>query len=488
MTDLHFRSAKQLASDIRRSKIGCLELLDALPRAGGALQPEAQRDRRHRRGRRAPPREAGGRRARKQGKVWGPLHGVPMTIKESYDVAGLPTTWGVPDAEGQHRAAERARGGPAARGGRGALRQDQRALRGSPTGRATTTIYGTTNNPWDLTRTPGGSSGGSAAALAAGLTGLEAGSDIGSLDPQSRALLRRVRPQADLRHRAAARPGAAGPRRPGADISVIGPMARSAEDLAIGALGDGRARRDRRRAAGASRCPRPAGRRCASSRSRSCSTTPRAEVDREVQDTLQALADFLGKKKAKVSDAARPDIDTAEAHRAYIFLLRAATAGRQTRRRVRAQRGDRARARPGRRELLRADDAGQHRLAPRLARGQRDAAQDALALGRVLRASGTCCSARSPPPPRSRTTTQGERYERMIASTASACPRSTSSSGPATRHGLPAVHGGAVGLHSRRAAGRRADRRAAVRRPHVHRVRAAARARVPGFVPPPDYR
>ena len=41
-------------------------------------------------------------------------------------------------------------------------------------------IYGTTNNPWDLTRTPGGSSGGSAAALAAGLTGLEAGSDIGS--------------------------------------------------------------------------------------------------------------------------------------------------------------------------------------------------------------------------------------------------------------------------------------------------------------------
>jgi len=41
-------------------------------------------------------------------------------------------------------------------------------------------VYGTTNNPWDLTRTPGGSSGGSAAALAAGLTAIEAGSDIGS--------------------------------------------------------------------------------------------------------------------------------------------------------------------------------------------------------------------------------------------------------------------------------------------------------------------
>ena len=59
-------------------------------------------------------------------------------------------------------------------------------------------VYGSTNNPWDLSRTPGGSSGGSGAALAAGLTGIEAGSDIGALDPQSCALLRRVRPQADL--------------------------------------------------------------------------------------------------------------------------------------------------------------------------------------------------------------------------------------------------------------------------------------------------
>jgi len=41
-------------------------------------------------------------------------------------------------------------------------------------------VYGTTNNPWDVTRVPGGSSGGSAAALAAGLTGIEAGSDIGA--------------------------------------------------------------------------------------------------------------------------------------------------------------------------------------------------------------------------------------------------------------------------------------------------------------------
>ena len=67
-------------------------------------------------------------------------------------------------------------------------------------------IYGTTNNPWDLERTPGGSSGGSAAALAAGYVALELGSRHRRLAAHAGALLRRLRPQADLRHRADARP------------------------------------------------------------------------------------------------------------------------------------------------------------------------------------------------------------------------------------------------------------------------------------------
>src|SRR6185503_7606652 len=57
---------------------------------------------------------------------------------------------------------------------------------------------------------------------------------------------------------------------------------------------------------------------------------PASRVDREVQDRLQALADFLGRRRAKVSDRARPAVDTAEAHRVYIQLLRGATSGRQT--------------------------------------------------------------------------------------------------------------------------------------------------------------
>jgi hypothetical protein len=58
-------------------------------------------------------------------------------------------------------------------------------------------IYGTTNNPWDVTRTPGGSSGGSAAALAAGLTGIDAGDRHWLVDPKSGALLRHLRSQAN---------------------------------------------------------------------------------------------------------------------------------------------------------------------------------------------------------------------------------------------------------------------------------------------------
>ena len=60
---------------------------------------------------------------------------------------------------------------------------------------------------------------------------------------------------------------------------------------------------------------------------------PVSEVDAEVQDRIQAVADFLARRRAKVSDRARPDIDTAEAHRVYVQLLRAATSGRLTRRR-----------------------------------------------------------------------------------------------------------------------------------------------------------
>jgi len=100
MLDIPFRSAKQLAADIRKKKIGCLELLDLylarIEKYDGALNAVVVRD-----FDRARTRARAADRALSKRDVWGPLHGVPMTIKESYDVAGLPTTWGIVPRTGQ---------------------------------------------------------------------------------------------------------------------------------------------------------------------------------------------------------------------------------------------------------------------------------------------------------------------------------------------------------------------------------------------------
>jgi amidase len=322
----HFRSAKQLASDIRRRKIGCLEALDLflgrVDRFNPQLNAIVARDGAgpRRRARRADA-------ALRKGKVWGPLHGVPMTVKESYDVVGMPTTWGLSELKDNMPA-------------RNALAVDRLLGAGVVLFGKTNVpswladwqsfnpVYGTTNNPWDLTRTPGGSSGGSAAALAAGLTGFEAGSDIGSSirNPAHYCGVYGHKPTYGIvPPRGQALPG----RVAQGDISVIGPMGRSADDLALGL--SVMAGADEIDGAGW-RLDLPAPRRKAlrDFKVAVMLTDPVSEVDDEVQARVQAVADFLVKKKARVSDTARPAIDTAEAQRLYIFLLRAATAGRQT--------------------------------------------------------------------------------------------------------------------------------------------------------------
>src|SRR2546426_2677706 len=191
MLDVPFRSARQLAADIRKKKLGCLELLDLylarVQKYDGALNAVVVRD-----FDRARTRARAADRALSKGDAWGPLHGVPMTIKESYDVAGLPTTWGVPAfknniATTNALAVDRLLGAGVVLFGKTNVPlylADWQSFNA---------IYGTTNNPWDVSRAPGGSSGGSAAALAAGLTGLEAGSDIGSSLPNPAHLCRALR-------------------------------------------------------------------------------------------------------------------------------------------------------------------------------------------------------------------------------------------------------------------------------------------------------
>ncbi|MGC2695462.1 MAG: amidase [Candidatus Angelobacter sp.] len=168
-----------------------------------------------------------------QGKSLGVFHGVPVTVKESYAVAGHPCTWGIPS----FRDSKAPQSSDVVR----LLGEAGAVLLGAtnvPVGlsdwQSYNPIYGQTNNPWDVKRTPGGSSGGSAAALAAGLGYLSVGSDIGGSIrvPAHFCGLFGHKPTLDLVSTQGQLPG--GQRTaPGFStlLAVGGPLARSAGDL-----------------------------------------------------------------------------------------------------------------------------------------------------------------------------------------------------------------------------------------------------------------
>jgi amidase len=326
MLDVPFRPARQLAAAIRRKTIGCLELLDLylarVEKHDGALNAVVVRD-----FERARARARAADRALARRDVWGPLHGVPMTVKESYDVAGLPTTWGVPTYKNNVASKNAVVVDSLLDAGVVLFGKTNVPLFLSDW-QSFNAIYGTTNNPWDVTRAPGGSSGGSAAALAAGLTALEAGSDIGSSirNPAHFCGVYGHKPTWGI----VPRSGQALPwQKAPVDIDVVGPLARSADDLAV-ALSI-MAGPDAIDAAGWQlRLRAPRAKRLRDFKVALMLDAPESRVDRTVQDRLQALGDFLGRQKVKVNDRARPAIDTAEAFAVYTRLLRSATSDRQT--------------------------------------------------------------------------------------------------------------------------------------------------------------
>jgi amidase len=163
-----------------------------------------------------------------------PLLGIPLTVKESYNIAGLPTTWGyVPQKD--FKPAEDALAISRVRGAGGVILGKTNVPVGLGDWQSYNDIYGTTNNPYNLGRTPGGSSGGSAAALAAGYASLSLGSDIGgSLRvPAFHCGVYAHKPTFAL----APSRGHLPPPFPAIpmdrDMAVIGPMARSASDLSL---------------------------------------------------------------------------------------------------------------------------------------------------------------------------------------------------------------------------------------------------------------
>jgi len=163
----------------------------------------------------------------------GPLLGVPITLKESFNLVGAPTTWGFPAAR-DYRPPEDALAVQRVKAAGAVIVGKTNVPLALGDWQSYNEIYGTTNNPYDLTRTPGGSSGGSSAALAAGYAPLSLGSDIGgSLRAPAhfcgvfahKPTHNLVPPRGSVPPFVPALPGSI-------DLSVIGPMARTAADLA----------------------------------------------------------------------------------------------------------------------------------------------------------------------------------------------------------------------------------------------------------------
>ena len=313
-----FGTAVQLARAVRTGKVSAVELLKAYLERVDRLNPGINAvvvdDRES-----ALKQARAADRALAKGAKVGPLHGVPITVKESFNIVGQPTTWGFPQLKGNVATTD------------AVVVQRLRAAGAVIFGKTNVPmaladfqsyneVYGTTNNPWDHARGPGGSSGGSAAAMAAGLSGLEYGSDIGGSirNPASYCGVYGHKPTFGIV-----------PKRgqtfdntnlTEGDISVVGPIARSAEDLAL-AL-DVTAGPDELLAPGWKLQLPKAPTSVRGLRVAVWADQPDlSPVDDEVRERIEVAAAALRKAGAKVNYTARPDFDVAQAHETYQRLL-----------------------------------------------------------------------------------------------------------------------------------------------------------------------
>ncbi|HXQ05208.1 MAG TPA: amidase [Bradyrhizobium sp.] len=227
-----FATATELSAALAAKKVSAVELaqdaIGRIERHDGKINAICVRD--FERGLDAA-RAADAGRARGETQ---PLLGIPLTVKESYNVAGLPTTWGFP-AQKDFVPGEDALSISRVRAAGGVILGKTNVPVGLGDWQSYNDIYGTTNNPYDLGRTPGGSSGGSAAALAAGYGPLSLGSDIGgSLRvPAFHCGVYAHKPTFALVPSRGHTPPPFPPLPFDRDLAVIGPMARSAADLSL---------------------------------------------------------------------------------------------------------------------------------------------------------------------------------------------------------------------------------------------------------------
>src|SRR3954449_12484695 len=166
--DIVFSSTKQLAAAIRAGHVSATEVLEAhlaqIATHNSALNAIVTMDaeRAHERAREAD-------EALARGEVWGPLHGVPFTLKDAHATAGVRTTSGFPPLD--HVPAQDGTGAARLSEAGGILigKTNLAAMLADP-GQSGNPIFGRASNPWNVECTPGGSSGGAAAAVASGMT------------------------------------------------------------------------------------------------------------------------------------------------------------------------------------------------------------------------------------------------------------------------------------------------------------------------------
>ncbi|MCH7787022.1 MAG: amidase, partial [Chloroflexi bacterium] len=231
MDELIYKSAKSIAKAIRNKEVSSAEVVDAFlkrieevnPKINAVVQLAADRAR-------TEAREAD--EALSRGESKGPLHGVPITLKDSLDTEGIITTGGTKGRESfvpEQDATVTAR----LRGAGAILMGKTNTPELTFAGETSNLIYGRTNNPYDLSRMPGGSSGGAGAIIASGGSPLDMGSDTGGSVrlPAHFCGIAGIKPTSGR----VPRTGHIIPFGMGAvdSLTQIGPMARYVEDLAL---------------------------------------------------------------------------------------------------------------------------------------------------------------------------------------------------------------------------------------------------------------
>jgi len=232
MTNL-YATARQMIADLSAKKISARELLDAHAARNGqiaksinaVIETDLERARKD---------AAAIDESRATGAALGALAGLPMTIKDGFDVENMPAVSGNPALKNRPK--------NCADADMVALARKAGAVIWGKTNvpfmlsdiQSYNEIYGTTNNPYDVTRVPGGSSGGAAAALATGVTPLEIGSDIGGSlrHPANFCGVTSLKPTWGVLSQRGHVPPAPGSTE-NTDLNVVGPMARNVDDLKL---------------------------------------------------------------------------------------------------------------------------------------------------------------------------------------------------------------------------------------------------------------